>query len=257
MLATQFEPHAARQMFPCFDEPALKATFSASLTIPHRGGSPLVALFNTQLERETTARGLRTFHFRETMHPLPTYLVALALGDFDYLEQLLPGELRLRVYTPPGYAAWAAHGLNTSAHAVAYLSENYGIPYTSMNVKMDSIAVAGIDMDAMENQGLLTYAPQMLLLDPNVSAGAMPEVPFGYFGQEVLVAIVTTHEIVHQWFGDTVTLRDWTQEYLNEGFARYLQNVVTDDLYKSWDLENKRPDTMVRGNSMFRFSMER
>ena len=78
--------------------------------------------------------------------------------------------------------------------------------------------------DAMENQGLCTYAPQMLLLSPNSSVP--PPEPLGNSGRLVqaqLIVFVVQHEILHQWFGDTVTMRDWTQEYLNEGFARMFQ----------------------------------
>ena len=108
--------------------------------------------------------------------------------------------------------------MNASIHAAEWFGEKYGLPYKTMNDKMDSISIGGIDMDAMENQGLLTYAPQMLLLNPNSSQ--LPAAPcgeWGRFAQAQLIVLVTTHEIHHMWFGDTVTMRDWSQEYLNEG----------------------------------------
>ena len=124
-----------------------------------------------------------------------------------------------------------------------------------MNGKMVSISEGGIDMDAMENQGLLTYAPQMILLNPDATKG--PPAPLGQGGrltQAQLIVQVTTHEILHQWFGDTVTMRDWDQEYLNEGFARLMQSYGCDDLVPQWDMLGLHGNGQGRGNSLFQFT---
>jgi len=79
----------------------------------------------------------------------------------------------------------------------------------------------------------------------------------GVFGQAQLVVYVTTHEILHQWFGDTVTMRDWSQEYLNEGFARLMQSVGADDLDPGWDTTCLTGKTQAESNAFYRFSYER
>ena len=146
------------------------------------------------------------------------------------------------------YAAWGATALNTTVHAAQYFSSLFGLPYAAINSKSDAVAVAAIEMDAMENQGLVTYAPQaarrrhrvrheraaratgarpsprcaapvqMLLLDPDpASLPPAPIAAMGRLGQAMLIAAVGSHEVAHQWVGMAVTMRDWEQAHpLNE-----------------------------------------
>jgi hypothetical protein len=178
MIATQFEESDARNMFPSWDEPAYKATFDATIVAP----TGLQVFFNTPelTEIESISTKMTSFSFKVTKHPLPTYLVALAVGHFDTLEKFSRG-VRYRIITPVGYASWATLALNASIHAAEWFGDKYGLPYSEMNDKMDSISVGGIDMDAMENQGLLTYAPQMLLLNPDPTQ--LPPAPCGEWGR--------------------------------------------------------------------------
>jgi len=255
MLATQFESFDARRMFPCFDEPAYKATFEATISIPATPAE-LTVLFNTEEASSKVSGSQRVFSFGRTLHPLPTYLVAVAVGSFDSLEQSSQG-VRYRVFTPPGYKDWAHLGLNATIHATEYFGQQFGLPYGAMNSKLDTISVGGIDMDAMENQGLCTYAPQMVLLNPNSTVA--PPAPLGQagrFAQAQLITLVTTHEILHQWFGDTVTMRWWNQEYLNEGFARLMQYVGADNLVPEWDMFCLTGRSQGRTNSFYRFTYE-
>jgi aminopeptidase N len=254
LIATQFEESDARNMFPSFDEPGYKTTFTANITVPDCikqvfFNTPLVSTVANKIRKKTT------FIFMKTKHPLPTYLIALAIGRFDILERISRG-VQYRIITPPGYKSWAGLAMNASIHANEFFSDMYSLNYSDMNDKMDSISVGGIDMDAMENQGLLTYAPQMLLLNPNASQlPASPCGEWGRFAQAQLIVLVTTHEIHHMWFGDTVTMRDWSQEYLNEGFTRFMQSVGTDNLV-DWDMTGLTGKSKGRMNSFFQFSYE-
>jgi aminopeptidase N len=133
MLATQFEEKSARLAFPCMDEPALKATFSVRVILP--ADSPATAFSNTPLAASGTSAAGRFFNFSETLLPLPTYLVAVAVGQFDLLNATA-AKVNFRLLAPPGKGSWGQHGLNCSVHAVEYFGRIFNMPYSSMNSKM-------------------------------------------------------------------------------------------------------------------------
>jgi hypothetical protein len=149
LIASQFEQSDARTMFPCVDEPAYKATFSATISVPARTVSSLTVLFNTA---ETSpphldkSRGVRVFSFKRTLHPLPTYLVAVVVGSFDFVSRTSRG-IEYRVFTPPGYAAWGNLAMNATVHAVEFFGDKFGLRYEMMNSKLDSVSIGGIDME--------------------------------------------------------------------------------------------------------------
>ena len=195
------------QMIPCFDEPAYKVTFAATIEVPAVSTAPeLTVIFNTAAASVAldATRGVRIFDFERTLHPLPIYLLALAVGNFDHMSAS-SGGVTYSIYTPPGYGSWATLALNATVHAAEYFGRIFGLPYSHMNQKMDSISVAGLDMDAMENQGLLTYSPQMLLLNPDTSA--RPPSPLGggsRLAQAQLIVQVTSSNFVVTWSDELV-----------------------------------------------------
>ena len=121
-----------------------KATFAATIDVPSTSssGTPLSVLFNTAeaapptLEvrhrfttgGNTTTSTVRVFHFKRTMNPLPTYLVAVAVGNFDFLSRTSRA-VQYRIVTTPGYADWAHLALNASVHAAEFFGDRYGLPY--------------------------------------------------------------------------------------------------------------------------------
>jgi alanyl aminopeptidase len=212
-LFTQFESDDARDAFPCFDEPAFKIPFRLTLVTPE----DMVAVSNTAPETERTEAGRRTTVFARTP-PMPTYLVAIAVGPFDTVE--IPGlSVPGRIVTAAGKAHLAGAAVEVTPPLLAAAERWFGsrIPYD----KLDLIAVPRFWPGAMENAGAITFREDILLVDP---AEDTPS-------HRRRLASVTAHELAHQWFGNLVTMEWWDDLWLNESFADWMGNKLTDEVY--------------------------
>jgi alanyl aminopeptidase len=216
---SDFEPIDARRAFPCFDEPRFKTPWRISLTVP----AGMHGLSNMPAERvEALPRGKTRLRFAPT-RPLPTYLVAVAVGPFEIVDG--PTEpVPLRIVVPRGMAAWAQDALEIAPPLLAIVQAYFGtsVPFP----KLDLISVPELS-GAMENPGLITVASHILLSDPD-----RPSIL-----QRRLLALVSAHELAHLWFGDLVTPTDWRDLWLNEGFATWL----ADKALLAWRPE-RRPE---------------
>jgi alanyl aminopeptidase len=212
-LFTQFEAIDARKAFPCWDEPGFKIPYQLTATIP----SQYEVVFNTPVAKESAADGWKTVQFAPTK-PLPSYLVALAAGSLEFTP--IPGtSIPTRVITVKGQSALTGVTVAQTPKVLAGLETYFGTKYPFE--KLDLIAVPEYWFGAMENPGLITYAEDILVMDPK---SATP-------GQRRTNARITTHELAHMWFGDLVTMAWWDDLWLNESFADWIGDKISDRVY--------------------------
>ena len=215
---TQFEATSARLAFPCFDEPAFKTPFDIALTT-----NSTYEVITTTPELSRTPVGAQSNRrIYATTAPLPTYLIAFAVGPLDVVDwpALPPTEIRDRPLPLRGVAARGKGGdlnyaLDNTRSLVEALEEYFDSPFPYP--KLDIIAVPDFAAGAMENVGAITYREQLLLLPATASVQ-----------QKRAYASVHSHELAHQWFGNLVTPRWWDDIWLNESFATWMGNKAVD-----------------------------
>lgn len=204
---TQFQPLSARRVFPCFDQPDFKTPFETTLRVP----SGLLALSNSRQVSKVDGQASTAFTFAET-RPLPTYLVAFAVGDFDVVEapeDAIPG-VPFRIIATKGKGKLAEYALERTPIIHAALSDYFGGPHPFD--KLDMVAVPNFAAGAMENVGLVTYRETLLLLDEETAPA----------NRKMWSQSVIAHELAHMWFGNMVTLAWWDDLWLNEAFATWM-----------------------------------
>eukprot|EP00607_Mallomonas_marina_P001471 CAMPEP_0182426326 /NCGR_PEP_ID=MMETSP1167-20130531/12807_1 /TAXON_ID=2988 /ORGANISM="Mallomonas Sp, Strain CCMP3275" /LENGTH=769 /DNA_ID=CAMNT_0024607665 /DNA_START=333 /DNA_END=2642 /DNA_ORIENTATION=+ len=217
MSNTQFEALDARRAFPCWDEPAVKATFSVSLTIP----SGLTALSNMpDISSEYLPGGKKKVTFA-TSPIMSTYLLAWAVGEFDFVQATTKSGVCVRVYCPPGRSHQGFYALDIGKRCLELYDEFFQVPYPLP--KLDMICCTEFAMGAMENWGLVTYREVDLMIEEHIASSQ----------QKQRVSTIVCHELAHQWFGNLVTMEWWNDLWLNEGFATYMMNFATNELFPS------------------------
>ncbi|MGC9998407.1 MAG: M1 family metallopeptidase [Terriglobia bacterium] len=216
---SQFEDTWARRAFPCFDEPDYKVPWQLTLRV--KKGQ--VALSNTPIVSETdTGDGMKVVKFAETK-PLPSYLVALAVGDLEFVDAGATGKknTRVRIVVPHGRSSEAKYAAETTPAIVNLLEKYFDIPYPYDKLDEVAIPLAGF---AMENAGFVTYGSGIILAKPDQDTPSRQR-------DWVWVA---AHELAHQWFGDLVTTAWWDDIWLNEGFASWTANKIVNEYHPEW-----------------------
>ncbi|MEO0549260.1 MAG: M1 family metallopeptidase [Pseudomonadota bacterium] len=201
----------ARRFMPGFDQPAFKAPVTTILTIPEG----MQAITNTlEVERDLTGSGHERIVFAVT-RPLPTYLLSLAVGNFDVVEAgvLPPNDVRsepipLRGFARRGKGPELAFALETAPDLVEIFEEALQLPYPYK--KLDIVAAPQWPSGATELAAALTYRESRILAGPDIGPAA----------RRSLLAI-HAHEIGHMWFGNLVTPPWWDDLWLKEAFASW------------------------------------
>ena len=217
MIASHLEPADARRIFPCWDEPALKARFEPTVTVPET----YMAISNMTVAREEPAgTGLKRVSFTPTP-PMSSYLFVLAAGELERISAETDG-VEIGVVSTAGKKERGRYALDSAIALLRYYNKYFGVAYPLP--KLDLIAVPGGFGGAMENWGGIIFFESRLLFDPASSSQRLQRDIFA----------VLAHEMAHQWFGDLVTMAWWDDLWLNEGFASWMEAKAAERLNPSW-----------------------
>ncbi|MEY2150557.1 M1 family metallopeptidase [Rhodanobacter sp. 115] len=219
-LYTQFENSDARRFIPSWDEPAYKATFDLTVTVP----SDEMAVSNMPVASKTElGNGMAKVTFQPTPK-MSTYLLFFGVGDFDRATTTSDGT-QIGVIMQKGKSAQAAFALKSASEVLHDYNDYFGVKYPLP--KLDNIAAPGSSQffSAMENWGAIFTFEYAMLLDPSFSTQ----------GDKMNVFNTEAHEMAHQWFGDLVTMNWWDNLWLNEGFASWMAERETELRHPEWN----------------------
>ena len=217
LLTSKLEPSDARRIFPCWDEPAFKASFALTVIIPRQ----FLAVGNMPIAHEEPLEpNLKRVAFAATPK-MSSYLFVLTAGELERITAQAEG-VTIGVVTTAGKAAQGQFALDSAVKLLAWFNDYFGVKYPLP--KLDLIAVPGGFGGAMENWGGITFFESRLLFDPRTNSDSARR---GIFG-------IIAHEMAHQWFGDLVTMAWWDNLWLNEGFATWMATKAEEQFYPQW-----------------------
>lgn len=219
LASTQMQAFDARKVFPCFDEPGMKARFTVTIIYP----PDYVALSNMPATSTTVLND----DWRRTQYaPTPimsTYLLAFVIADYTYKEKVSPKNYTVRVWSTHDKIEQTNYAMSIIEPIYDFFTDYFNV--TDVMPKTDHVTVPDFSGGAMENWGLVIYRETSLLYDPEVSSST----------NKFLIILIISHEIAHTWFGNMATMKWWDDLWLNEGFASILMYFGINHIYPEWD----------------------
>jgi alanyl aminopeptidase len=226
---TQFEALGFRRVMPSFDEPSFKIPWKFSLRVPKDDA----AYFNTPIESTEDAGDEKVVHFTET-RPLPSYLIAFAVGPFERVDA---GKVKsgapIGIVVTQGKRSWAKYSAQSSPKLMDILEEYFQVPFHYPKLDLIEVPLGG---GAMENPGLITFAQRINLARPGTETAQFDR----------RAASVEAHEFAHLWFGDMVTTAWWDDIWLNEAFATWATPKTLEKFAPAWNEPAERAASMIR-----------
>ncbi|XP_067123457.1 aminopeptidase Ey-like isoform X2 [Centruroides vittatus] len=220
---TQFEALHAREAFPCFDEPSLKATFDVTIV---RWWN-MTALSNMPILRsEMRGNEWMADVFKRSMK-MSTYLVAFVIGNFTK-----NGDGRITIWASHGTIEETDYALEISNEILTFFERLFHVPYAAP--KLDMVLAKSFQVSGMENWGLIIYAEYAILFKEGKDDADKKD----------SIMKLVAHEIGHQWFGNLVTMKWWDDIWLNEGLTTYMECVAYESIYPEWN----KIDAAIYGN---------
>lgn len=220
LLATQFESHHAREVFPCIDEPEAKATFDVTLATE----GDIAVLGNMPVSYQDSDGSKMVTKF-ETSPRMSTYLLAFVAGEMHSKTAKTKDGVDVSIWATPAQSSESLDfALDIAVRTIEFYNDYFGTAYPLP--KSDHVALPDFSSGAMENWGLITYREIALLADPKTTSVSSRQ----------YIATVIAHELAHQWFGNLVTMKWWNDLWLNESFATLMEYLAIDSLHPEWNI---------------------